>query len=98
MTLWRRLPRDGRDHANACFVESFCFESRMALESGSGDPAIKRETLTVSLLNRAVAGLLSRGFPLVRVLGEVSGFARAASGHWYFALKDDEAQVRCVMY
>ena len=70
----------------------------MALESGSGNPATTRETLTVSLLNRAVAGLLARGFPLVRVRGEVSGFACATSGHWYFALKDDNAQVRCVMY
>ena len=70
----------------------------MALESGSANPAATREPLTVSLLNRAVAGLLARGFPLVRVRGEVSGFARASSGHWYFALKDDSAQVRCVMY
>jgi exodeoxyribonuclease VII large subunit len=70
----------------------------MALEFESGDPATTRETLTVSLLNRAVAGLLARGFPLVRVRGEVSGFTRAASGHWYFALKDDEAQARCVMF
>lgn len=54
--------------------------------------------MTVSLLNRAVAEVLSRGFPLVRVIGEVSGFARAASGHWYFLLKDDRAQVRCVMF
>jgi exodeoxyribonuclease VII large subunit len=70
----------------------------MALEFESGDPATTRETLTVSLLNRAVAGLLARGFPLVRVRGEVSGFTRAASGHWYFALKDDHAQARCVMF
>jgi exodeoxyribonuclease VII large subunit len=70
----------------------------MALDLESGDPGTTRETLTVSLLNRAVAGLLARGFPLVRVRGEVSGFTRAASGHWYFALKDDNAQARCVMF
>ncbi len=70
----------------------------MALGFESGGPGATRETLTVSLLNRAVAGLLARGFPLVRVRGEVSGMTRAASGHWYFALKDDSAQVRCVMY
>jgi exodeoxyribonuclease VII large subunit len=57
-----------------------------------------RESLTVSALNRAVAGLLTRGFPRVRVRGEVSGFMRAASGHWYFTLKDQAAQVRCVMF
>jgi exodeoxyribonuclease VII large subunit len=70
----------------------------MALDFEPGDAATARQALTVSLLNRAVAELLSRGFPLVRVIGEVSGFTRAASGHWYFALKDDRAQVRCVMF
>ena len=54
--------------------------------------------MTVSALNRAVAGLLSRSFPLVRVRGEIANLARAASGHWYFTLKDAAAQVRCAMY
>jgi exodeoxyribonuclease VII large subunit len=70
----------------------------MALESARPDPALARETLTVSALNRAVAGFLQRGFPLVRVRGEIAGLTRAASGHWYFGLKDDAAQVRCVMF
>ncbi|MCX7901090.1 MAG: exodeoxyribonuclease VII large subunit [Burkholderiaceae bacterium] len=61
------------------------------------DP-VAAQPLTVSALNRAVAALLARGFPLVRVVGEVSGFQRAASGHWYFVLKDERAQVRCVMF
>lgn len=54
--------------------------------------------LTVSALNRAVAGTLARGFPSVRVRGEIGNLTRAASGHWYFTLKDDAAQVRCVMF
>ncbi|MCX8113940.1 MAG: exodeoxyribonuclease VII large subunit [Burkholderiaceae bacterium] len=70
----------------------------MALESSHENSATARETLTVSLLNRAVAGLLSRSFPLVRVRGEIANFMRAASGHWYLTLKDDAAQVRCVMF
>lgn len=98
MTLPARPKAAGGMLENAGFVDSFCLESRMALASEPGDPAAARETLTVSLLNRAVAGLLARGFPLVRVRGEVSGFTRAASGHWYFALKDDGAQARCVMF
>ena len=57
-----------------------------------------RPALTVSALNRAVAGLLQRSFPLVRVRGEIANVTRAASGHWYFALKDDQAQVHCVMF
>ncbi|HEU0204446.1 MAG TPA: exodeoxyribonuclease VII large subunit, partial [Burkholderiaceae bacterium] len=70
----------------------------MTFGSSNVEQATARETLTVSALNRAVAGLLARGFPLVRVRGEVSGFLRAASGHWYFTLKDAGAQVRCVMF
>ncbi|GAB4468643.1 MAG: exodeoxyribonuclease VII large subunit [Burkholderiaceae bacterium] len=70
----------------------------MTLDSGEENRATARETLTVSLLNRAVAGLLARGFPLVRVRGEIANFTRAASGHWYLTLKDDAAQVRCVMF
>ncbi len=70
------------------------------MESGSADEdlALARESVTVSLLNRAVAGLLSRSFRLLRVRGEIANFSRAASGHWYFTLKDDRAQVRCAMF
>ncbi|PJC02389.1 MAG: exodeoxyribonuclease VII large subunit, partial [Gallionellales bacterium CG_4_9_14_0_8_um_filter_59_50] len=32
------------------------------------------------------------------VRGEISNFVNAASGHWYFSLKDEQAQVRCVMF
>lgn len=54
--------------------------------------------LTVSALNQAVARMLERNFPLMWVAGEVSNFTRAASGHWYFSLKDASAQVRAVMF
>ena len=35
---------------------------------------------------------------LAWVRGEISNFTRAASGHWYFSLKDARAQIRCVMF
>jgi exodeoxyribonuclease VII large subunit len=54
--------------------------------------------LTVTALNQQVARLLERTFPLVWIGGEISNFTRAASGHWYFTLKDDAAQVRAVMF
>jgi len=54
--------------------------------------------LTVTALNQAVARLLERSFPLTWIAGEVSNFTRASSGHWYFTLKDDAAQVRAVMF
>jgi exodeoxyribonuclease VII large subunit len=58
----------------------------------------KPEILTVSQLNQAVSRLLERNFPLAWVSGEISNFTRAASGHWYFTLKDQGAQVRAVMF
>lgn len=70
----------------------------MALEFDGADVENARAALTVSALNRAVSGLLQRSFPLVRVRGEIANVTRAASGHWYFALKDDQAQARCVMF
>jgi len=54
--------------------------------------------LTVSQLNQTVGRLLERHFPLTWVAGELSNVTRAASGHWYFTLKDDGAQVRAVMF
>ncbi|MEN3295681.1 MAG: exodeoxyribonuclease large subunit, partial [Burkholderiales bacterium] len=42
--------------------------------------------------------MLERNFPLAWISGEISNFTRAASGHWYFTLKDDAAQVRAVMF
>ena len=42
--------------------------------------------------------MLERSFPLLWISGEVSNFTRAASGHWYFSIKDQQAQMRCVMF
>jgi exodeoxyribonuclease VII large subunit len=70
-----------------------------------GEPAPTREdavptaaVLTVSALNRSVRDLLEHRFPLAWVGGELSNFVQARSGHLYFSLKDDQAQVRCVMF
>ena len=54
--------------------------------------------LTVSQLNRQARILLESHFDFVWVEGEVSNFAAPSSGHWYFALKDGSAQVRCAMF
>ncbi len=54
--------------------------------------------MTVSELNRLARQVLEQSFPLFWVSGEVSNFTRAASGHWYFSLKDQAAQVKCVMF
>ncbi len=56
------------------------------------------EILTVSGLNRSVRDLLEHRYPLLWVAGEISNFIQAKSGHWYFSLKDEAAQARCVMF
>jgi exodeoxyribonuclease VII large subunit len=53
---------------------------------------------TVSEVNRAVRNLLEGTLPTLWVSGEVGGWKRARSGHCYFTLKDDRAQLRCVLF
>ena len=57
-----------------------------------------REILSVSQLNRQVRQLLATHLPLLWVEGELSNVSVPSSGHWYFTLKDDQAQVRCCMF
>lgn len=57
-----------------------------------------RDILSVSELNRAVSRLLEQSFDVSWVRGEISNFTPAASGHWYFTLKDSAASVRAVMF
>ena len=52
----------------------------------------------VSVLNRLAREVLEAGFALLWVGGEISNLTCAASGHVYFSLKDESAQVRCVMF
>lgn len=54
--------------------------------------------VSVSDLVTNVRQLIERTFPLIWISGEISNFTRAASGHCYFSLKDNKAQVRCVMF
>ena len=61
-------------------------------------PALTPRVWAVGALTRAVADSLDARFNPVAVRGEVSGFTRAASGHCYFALKDDQGQLRCAMF
>jgi exodeoxyribonuclease VII large subunit len=66
----------------------------MQLDFSSGQAPI----LSVSQLLRSVRDTLERRFPLQWISGEVSNLRPAASGHLYFTLKDEAAQVDCVMF
>jgi exodeoxyribonuclease VII large subunit len=57
-----------------------------------------RSVYTVSRLNKEVRVALERGLGVVWVEGELSNLSQPSSGHWYFSLKDRDAQVRCAMF
>ncbi|RAK00689.1 exodeoxyribonuclease VII large subunit [Aliidiomarina maris] len=58
----------------------------------------QRTIFSVSKLNTSVRRLLESHFGDVWIVGEISNFSAPSSGHWYFTLKDDKAQVRCAMF
>jgi exodeoxyribonuclease VII large subunit len=57
-----------------------------------------RTALSVSELNRQVKQLLEASFLQIWVEGELTSFSKPSSGHWYFTLKDQKAQIRCAMF
>ncbi len=61
-------------------------------------PDTRPRALTVSELNHQARHLLESSFMQVWVEGELSGFSRPSSGHWYFSLKDQKCQIRCAMF
>ena len=63
------------------------------MASGDG-----RDIYTVARLNREARTLLETGLPSIWIEGELSNLSRPGSGHWYFTLKDEAAQVRCAMF
>jgi exodeoxyribonuclease VII large subunit len=58
----------------------------------------RRQVLTVAQLTAQIKGSLEADFPGVWVAGEMSNFSRPSSGHCYFTLKDDQAQIKAVMW
>jgi exodeoxyribonuclease VII large subunit len=68
-------------------------------DDATPSPAVPaREIFSISQLNAQARMLLERGLGSVWLEGEISNLARPASGHWYFSLKDESAQVRCAMF
>jgi len=58
----------------------------------------ERKIYTVSELTGRIKDLLEEEYPSVWIQGEVSNFRPAPSGHFYFTLKDESSQIRCVMF
>ena len=57
-----------------------------------------QEIISVSEINKRAKSILEENFPFVWIQGEVSNFFSAASGHWYFSLKDESSEIRCAMF
>lgn len=72
----------------------------MTTDFSSSSPPIggSEPVWTVAQLNRKVGQLLEASFARIWLRGEVSNFTQAASGHWYFSIKDERAAVRAVMF
>jgi exonuclease VII large subunit len=66
--------------------------------AGAGAKPGRRPALTVSALTDRLQGVLETEFFDVWVEGEISNLTQPASGHWYFSLKDERAQVRAVLW
>lgn len=60
--------------------------------------ATDRYIYSVNTLTTEIRQLLEGGLPLIWLEGEVSNFSRPGSGHWYFNLKDEHAQIQCAMF
>lgn len=54
--------------------------------------------ISVSELNAFARGVLEMQVGRIKVMGEISNLSRPTSGHWYFTLKDQSAQIRCAMF
>jgi exodeoxyribonuclease VII large subunit len=61
-------------------------------------PPAKTRAVSVSELTARLGALVSAEFPDIWVSGEISGAKLAPSGHWYFTLKDGEAQITCACF
>jgi len=59
---------------------------------------VRENIYTVAALIRKINSLLEAGFRNIRVEGEISNFSRSGRGHLYFSLKDESAQLDCVMW
>ncbi len=70
----------------------------MTFESMFKNDEMQGPIYTVSQLNASASELLSSGFGLIWLVGEVSSFTKASSGHYYLSLKDSQAVARAVMF
>jgi exodeoxyribonuclease VII large subunit len=85
-------------YAHENFGKSFAALVILASMEDSGQADAIAGAITVSQLNRQVKTLLEQGLARLWIEGEISNLAKPASGHLYFSLKDDSAQIRAAFF
>ena len=88
-------PRGKRLRDHGYHKDHFCILASM---EKAGQANAMAAAITVSQLNRQVKTLLEQGIARLWVEGEISNIAKPASGHIYFSLKDDSAQIRAAFF
>lgn len=68
------------------------------MNTNDGSARLSRRIYSVSELSDSISVELASKFPGVCVRGEVTNLSKPRSGHWYFSLKDEGAQIRSVMF
>ena len=86
-------PESGLAHCRSSAARGF-----ESMSDFPNHPIAEREVLTPSALNLLVRELLEDTLPLIWIEGELSNVSRPGSGHVYFTLKDNAAQIRCAMF
>jgi len=74
------------------------FEAEADREDPGRKPGTRARPFTVSDLNKAARGVLEADFSSLYLVGEISNFKPHTSGHWYFSLKDERAQIGAAMF
>ncbi len=86
-------------HPYSVMISSWNLPKHQALDpSYAKDLHAEGAVIPVSVLTRAIHSWLENTFDQTWIAGEISNFTQAASGHWYFVLKDASAQIRCAMF
>jgi len=89
---------NGQLYADDFFGKSWAASAILASMENSGPAHPAASAITVSQLNRQAKTILEQGLGRIWVEGELSNIARPSSGHVYFTLKDNAAQVRAAWF
>ena len=110
MTAKRRPPRSAAPAAESTDLFSLgegtsaggaliARDEAFALQYAEATPGENAASaVSVATLTRTIKDVLEGAFPPIWVRGEVTDFKQHRNGHWYFALRDKEASVRCVVW